>query len=49
MGDQQGVFNIVHLEATAAAIGGMGIRIANWYPAPKPASTPPSWPTCTPH
>jgi AcrR family transcriptional regulator len=34
MGRQQGVFDIVHLEATAAAIGGMGIRVANWYPAP---------------
>jgi len=34
MGQQQGVFDVVHLEATAAAIGGMGIRVANWYPAP---------------
>ena len=35
MGQQQGVFDIVHLEATAAAIGGMGIRVANWYPPPE--------------
>jgi len=34
MGHQQGVFDVVHLEATAAAIGGMGIRVASWYPAP---------------
>ena len=40
MGDQQGVFDIVHLEATAAAIGGMGIRIANWYPAPRACLNP---------
>ena len=35
MGHQQGVFDVVHLEATAAAIGGMGLRVANWYPAPE--------------
>ena len=35
MGQQQGVFDVVHLEATAAAIGGMGIRVASWYPAPE--------------
>jgi hypothetical protein len=35
MGRQQGVFDIVHLEATAAAIGGIGIRVANWYPPPE--------------
>jgi hypothetical protein len=40
MGHQQGVFDVVHLEATAAAIGGMGIRVASWYPAPKAALTP---------
>ena len=40
MGHQQGVFDIVHLEATAAAIGGMGIRVANWYPAPKAGLNP---------
>ena len=34
LGQQQGVFDVVHLEATAAAIGGMGIRVANWYPVP---------------
>jgi len=28
------VFDVVHLEATAAAIGSMGIRVASWYPAP---------------
>jgi len=35
MGHQQGVFDIVHLEATAAAIGGIGIRVAHWYPPPE--------------
>ena len=35
MGHQQGMFDLVHLEATAAAIGSMGIRVASWYPAPK--------------
>jgi AcrR family transcriptional regulator len=40
MGHQQGVFAIVHLEATAAAIGGMGIRVANWYPAPNADLSP---------
>jgi AcrR family transcriptional regulator len=35
MGQQQGVFDVIHLEATAAAIGGMGIRVANWYPVPE--------------
>jgi AcrR family transcriptional regulator len=40
MGHQQGVFDIVHLEATAAAIGGMGIRVANWYPAPEAGLNP---------
>ena len=34
IGHQQGVFDLVHPEATAAAIGSMGIRVANWYPAP---------------
>jgi AcrR family transcriptional regulator len=34
VGHQQGVFDVVHLEATAAAIGGMGIRAASWRPAP---------------
>jgi Tetracyclin repressor-like, C-terminal domain len=40
MGRQQGVFDIVHLEATAAAIGGMGIRVANWYPMPEAGLDP---------
>jgi len=40
MGHQQGVFDVVHLEATAAAIGGMGIRVASWYPAPKAGLDP---------
>jgi AcrR family transcriptional regulator len=35
IGHQHGVFDLVHLEATAAAIGSMGIRVANWYPAPE--------------
>jgi len=34
-GQQQGVLDLVHLGATAAAIGSMGIRIASWYPAPE--------------
>ena len=40
MGHQQDVFNIVHLEATAAAIGSIGIRVANWYPPPKAGLNP---------
>ena len=40
MGHQQGVFDVVHLEATAAAIGGMGIRVASWYPAPEAGLKP---------
>jgi AcrR family transcriptional regulator len=40
MGRQQGVFDVVHLEATAAAIGGMGIRVATWYPAPEAGLNP---------
>ncbi len=40
MGHQQGVFDVLHLEATAAAIGGMGTRVANWYPAPKAGLNP---------
>ena len=40
MGHQQGVFDVVHLEATAAAIGGMGIRVASWYPAPEAGLNP---------
>ena len=39
-GHQQGVFDIVHLEATAAAIGGMGIRVGNWYPAAETGLNP---------
>ena len=39
-GHQRGVFDIVHLEATAAAIGSMGIRVANWYPAPEAGLSP---------
>jgi hypothetical protein len=34
IGHQQGVFDVVHLQATAAAIGSMGIRVASWYPPP---------------
>ncbi len=49
MGHQQGVFEVLHLEATAAAIGSMGIRVGNWYPAPEADLNPPSWRTCTPH
>jgi AcrR family transcriptional regulator len=40
LGHQQGVFDIVHLEATAAAIGGMGTRVASWYPAPETGPNP---------
>ena len=40
MGHQQDVFDIVHPEATAAAIGSMGIRVANWSPPPKAGLNP---------
>jgi len=40
MGHQEGVFDVVHIEATAAAIGGMGIRVASWYPAPEAGLDP---------
>ena len=40
IGNQQGAFDLVHPEATAAAIGSMGIRVANWYPAPQVGLTP---------
>ena len=40
IGQQQGVFDLVHLEATAAAIGSIGIRVASWYPAPEVGLTP---------
>ena len=40
IGHQQGVFDVVHLEATAAAIGGMGIRVASWYPPPGAGLSP---------
>jgi len=40
MGHQQGVLDVVHLEATAAAIGAMGIRVGNWYPAPRAGLNP---------
>ena len=40
MGHQQGVFDLVHPEATAAAIGSMGIRVASWYPSPQAGLTP---------
>ena len=40
LGHQQGVFDLVHLEATAAAIGGMGTRVASWYPAPEAGPNP---------
>ena len=40
MGHQQGVFDIVHLEATAAAIAGMGTQAANWYPASETGLNP---------
>ena len=39
MGHQHGVFDLVHLEATAAAIGGMGTRAASWDPAPEAGLT----------
>ena len=34
------MFDVVHLEATAAAIGSMGIRVPNWYPAPEAGLNP---------
>jgi len=40
IGQQQGVFDLVHPEATAAAIGSMGLRVANWYPAPQVGLSP---------
>lgn len=40
IGQQQGVFDLAHLGATAAAIGSMGIRVATWYPAPEAGLTP---------
>ena len=40
IGQQHGAFNLVHPEATAAAIGSMGIRVASWYPAPQAGLTP---------
>ena len=40
IGQQQGVFDLVHREATAAAIGSIGIRVASWYPAPEVGLTP---------
>ena len=40
MGRQHGVFDLVHVEATAAAIGSMGIRVASWYPAPQVGLSP---------
>jgi hypothetical protein len=40
IGQQQGVFDLVHLEATAAAIGSIGIRVASWYPAPEVGLNP---------
>jgi len=40
IGQQHGAFDLVHPEATAAAIGSMGIRVANWYPAPQAGLTP---------
>ena len=40
MGNEQGVFDVVHIEATAAAIGGMGIRVASWYPTPRADLSP---------
>ena len=40
IGHQNGAFDLVNLEATAAAIGSMGIRVANWYPAPQASLTP---------
>jgi len=40
IGHQQGAFDLVHPGATAAAIGGMGIRVASWYPAPQAGLTP---------
>ena len=40
IGQQQGVFDLVHREATAAAIGSIGIRVASWYPAPEVGLNP---------
>jgi AcrR family transcriptional regulator len=40
IGQQQGVFDLVHPEATAAAIGSMGLRVASWYPAPQVGLSP---------
>jgi len=40
IGHQHGVFDLVHPEATAAAIGSIGIRVASWYPAPEVGLTP---------
>ena len=48
IGQQQGVFDLVHREATAAAIGSIGIRVASWYPAPEVGLNPSSWRTYTP-
>jgi AcrR family transcriptional regulator len=33
-GEAQAVFALVHVEATAAAIGAMGMQVAHWYPSP---------------
>ena len=40
IGHQQGVLDVVHLQATAAAIGSMGIRVASWYPPPGSGLSP---------
>ena len=40
IGHQHGAFDLVHLEATAAAIGSMGIRVASWYPPPQAGLSP---------
>ena len=40
IGQQHGAFARLPLEATAAAIGSMGIRVASWYPAPEARLSP---------
>jgi hypothetical protein len=40
MGNEQGVFDVVHIDATTGAIGSMGIRVTNWYPAAKTGLNP---------
>ena len=39
-GSAQGDFSLVHLEATAAAISAMGLRVCHWYPSERVALSP---------